>query len=68
MALETKLKHFRQTCDIHVLPAHRRVAPTTRLPRFNESPLFLRGEDGRLAPVAPLGEARCPRAHAPVGQ
>ena len=35
----------------------RRVAPTTRLPRFNESPLFLRGAGGSLTPVAPLGEA-----------
>ena len=33
----------------------RRVMPTTRLPNFNESPLFLRGEGGRLTPVAPLG-------------
>ena len=34
--------------------------PTTRMPNFNESPLFLRGEGGRLTPVAPLGEARSP--------
>ena len=38
----------------------RRVMPTTRLPNFNESPLFLRGEGGRLTPVAPLGEVRHP--------
>lgn len=38
----------------------RRVMPTTRLPNFNESPLFLRGEGGRLTPVAPLGEVRLP--------
>ena len=36
--------------------------PTTRLPNFNESPLFLRGEGGRLTPVAPLGEVCPPRA------
>ncbi|KAK9837254.1 hypothetical protein WJX81_002082 [Elliptochloris bilobata] len=34
----------------------RRVAPTTRLPRFNESPQFLRSKGGHLTPIAPLGE------------